>query len=860
MAPLPVPEIDTQSRDILGLRPNIQFVAPDVLAGIPEAIDAVFTVAALTNMRKARILADNVNKLAKAAQIRVDTRADFTAALDPIADAPVIMAMRRKYPLDDPTKIRYDQYKICKANVATRGEELADNVRVTPDKVEAAADQPVESAAFANDPRSKLGLNRPETTSQSQIVEPLDLIALQEKLLKALANMIWKTAIKPVIVEGAPPVSGIFEALPDLIFPEEEIPIGDFLKPDEGNKNIKYSPNRARKLPQGKTPETEEQAVPQEGKNPLVFSDCMLIAKTYEKAALFSTTEGSVFAMLTPHLQTIIAQTGAATKQIDSAEAVTNLKGTAEKIQNEVSASQGDSSALQSADAPPPTGVLSTAVPEGETPPTEDDEPLFTDFVPVNAEGERQWDRIFDSKCIPCGFRLSLDTQALDKFANLGDPLWNSMIGWFEQMKKYIDDILDFFDSLGEGNDLCMFVQFFCDYVCVPDIMKILSLLSALLLKLAFEQTSMFDLIMGLIGPLVQPILSSLLSTLHQAIMMIVDPIKCIIDAIVAVMRKLDYNSIFQNAGTFKSKFSAGPLQGGTEVPNENRPTIPYSDIKVGPETVRTGTNKRAVDLEFNPLAKLDGQTDETNALEKAQQELDAVQQAGAGVDASDPEAVEQHEENLTAAQDKVNSAANDDKNSKIGQAANAVESLKPMLNQLVGYLEEIMSAVAAFESKLFDELQKLMGQYLGGTGSAIHTNFKKLGIIQMIGVVTGLLKLLQEVPSCSCNDPVAIEAVVGQMTNETSLTFWTDDDGVVHIEEDSDSVDDATDDIIAILGGTQDKTVLKSTGDPLLDTEIAKTVEALTKPVEIIVRCQKQTSVADAEQVNKWMSELDQE
>ena len=63
---------------------------------------------------------------------------------------------------------------------------------------------------------------------------------------------------------------------------------------------------------------------------------------------------------------------------------------------------------------------------------------MFTDFVAVNPEGDRQWDKLFDSKCIPCGFRLSLDAQVLSKFADLGDGLWQQMIGWpMRYSRKY---------------------------------------------------------------------------------------------------------------------------------------------------------------------------------------------------------------------------------------------------------------------------------------------------------------------------------------------------------------------------------------------------------------------------------------
>jgi len=50
---------------------------------------------------------------------------------------------------------------------------------------------------------------------------------------------------------------------------------------------------------------------------------------------------------------------------------------------------------------------------------------------------------------------------------------------------------------------------------------------------------------------------------------------------------------------------------------------------------------------------------------------------------------------------------------------------------------------------------------------------------------------------------------------------------------------------------------LVKYTGNPVLDSSISKTVNALTTPVNVTFRCSLQTSVANAEQVNKWISEL---
>lgn len=910
--PFYTPEIDPLSRDVINFRPNIRFVEPDIIP--VEAIQELVAESAMDKMNRARDTAATVNKLARAVQVRVDQRANFTAHLDPKVDALVIQAQRRKGAVP-PTEITYDQYKQCKQNIVARGEALAEAVMVTPEKVAAAVGAPPTAANFSASEASKVGLNRPETTVISQVVEPLDMGSFQDKVLKALANLIWKKAIKPTVVNSSPPVSWIFKALPDKIFPDDTLNIGSFNDVLNKPGSIAFEDGNKTSSIQGEDNQTDNEnlggADPNQAENPMAFSDCMTITKAYERSAAFATTEEAVFAMLTPTLQTMIGQTNSMVKQIDSAKSISTVKGLVEQIGNEVNAATTGATALIAAVQPP--GMSSDALAQSSP-----GEPILTDFVPVSPEGEREWDRIFDSKCIPCGLRLNFSAQALDAFANLGDALWGQMLAWLQEMIRQIQTILDFFKNLGSSErDLCAFINFICEFVCLPDLMKILALLSALLLKLSIEFSSLFDIILSLIGPLIQPLLSGLVSMIHQAIMMIVKPIECIIDAIVAMLRKLDWRNLMANSGALNVNFGGtNPIK---QAIDDDRKALEKAQANLN-QLRQEGASDDQIQAAEDDVAKAMAngeyrQYGNQHSPKVRDGYYTGAQRAQAGEASSLGQGIQNDAEagadyafgtNLSsnntrggtvstlnrfgnnvalagsdlgtslgntftgdsaasagvagAASGVAANASSLAENPSVGNLANTVESLKPLLHSLVAYLDEIMGAVVSFEAKLMNELQKLMGQYLGGSGGALVANLKKLGIIQMIGIIEGLIALLGR--GCSCNEPDTLERVATSLTQgENPLTFYTDDDGTVHIQEETKDTEEAIEAIIDILGGSgPGKRVLESVGDPLLDTEIAKTVEALTTPVSIELKCTKKVSVADAEQVNQWIAELEAE
>ena len=145
---MPVSKLNKKSRDILGFRPSIHFIQPDVISESPSSLVATIASdnldAALKDKKTARALADAVEKLALATQIRIDERARLAKIeLDKDIDLMVIQALRREFPERNPYEIEYDEYKTCKDKLTKNAEDMAKKMLMSQDKVDAAANSPL---------------------------------------------------------------------------------------------------------------------------------------------------------------------------------------------------------------------------------------------------------------------------------------------------------------------------------------------------------------------------------------------------------------------------------------------------------------------------------------------------------------------------------------------------------------------------------------------------------------------------------------------------------------------------------------------------------------------------------------------
>ena len=118
------------------------------------------------------------------------------------------------------------------------------------------------------------------------------------------------------------------------------------------------------------------------------------------------------------------------------------------------------------------------------------------------------------------------------------------------------------------------------------------------------------------------------------------------------------------------------------------------------------------------------------------------------------------------------------------------------------------------------------------------------------------------------------LETFMNQLNLNDSFSLFTDSDGTVHIEEKDDGVKAALEDVARAFGVVPPsnppeddnrsrqklKSLVKFTGNDALNSSISRAVDNLTTPMKVKFKCPLQTSVAQAEQVNKWIRELDSE
>lgn len=645
---------------------------------------------------------------------------------------------------------------------------------------------------------------------------------------------------------------------------------------------------------------------------PTELADCLIISKKFERGAIFSATPESAYAMMGPVLDTMRVQSQALITQIDNTSALSVPQGATEKL----------SSPSQDATAPNATALLggeaTSNIARNIDKADEDDSGFFENlagnFGLLDENNNFNMNSIFDSNCIPCGLRFdNLDAMGEEIWSGIESGLSEYFRFWEELLKKQwqqLQDMLNLFTNTDPFIDLCAFIKFFTEFMCVPDIARILSVLMALMSRTSFQFSGVFDLILQLVGPLLSPFLGNFVSMIEQYIMMIVRPIECIIDSIQALMAKLDYNVLFTNIDSLNKHVDlGGPKQGanlpGNEVNerkfrkedprgdyrfrldeprlSDDEPSVPWIDGQIPRRDIVEG--ERYLEADFNLAGPLSTWIESENAsnqkaVDQASDELAAVRRAGAKVDGSDPEAIRKQRSKERQAEENYRGAVEKRNLSYIGRANLAIDrsiaGLKSSLVMIIGYLRQAVAAVQGFFDYIFDEFKKLIGEYVGGSGGLIGEIISKLALTQVIGIITQIYQALLR--GAVCPEDANDIKVENWIPEQQGLKIWTDDEGQVHIEGDDQEIADAVEAVVQAVGttppggndpaavdkgtapatpGQKLRSLIEFSGDPVLDAEIARMTEELTTPVNVVFKCPLQTSVEQTEQINQWIAEV---
>lgn len=623
------------------------------------------------------------------------------------------------------------------------------------------------------------------------------------------------------------------------------------------------------------------------------FTDCMNVIKKFEKAAAYAVTEESVFAQMAPILQNARVQSKAVSEQMSQTLSLSNPQSTSNAL-------SADSN-IQ-AQSPNATGLSSSNIVGSEVPGAdlrnldkadENDEGwsgIGNAFFP-GADGD-PLAGFFDSKCIPCGFRINmLGELVFDSFVDLSKSTFSNYLEmietWLGNILKQIRSLQNLFSGFDRFVDLCALLDFLNDFVCLPDLQRILSVLMALMSRTSFEFGGLLDFILQLVAPLLMPFLSGLLNMLQQYILMVVRPIECIIDSLQQLFARFDYNILFQNIDTLEKQ---APIKRRVEDPRDPI-KVPFFDAYIPRRDIVEGEGVLDDNIVSNTSRELFNQTlepvqaqnrREQEAIEQAAEELAAVRKAARNVNGADPDAVAKAKAKERAAAEKYNQAIEEKNFSEIGQINNRIDEVqndfKSSITNLISFLREAVNAIEGFFQDLFGEFKKLIGEYVGGSGGFIGELFKKMALVQIMGLISSLIAAFAGGIDCRGDDGrIRPDKIINQTQG---LRVWTDEDGRINIEEDEAEVERAINNLVETLGTSADtpnaatadkggasnekprqklKSLIEFTGDPVLDTEIARATEQLVTPVSVSFKCDLQTSVSDAEQVNQWIRELNQ-
>jgi len=137
---------------------------------------------------------------------------------------------------------------------------------------------------------------------------------------------------------------------------------------------------------------------------------------------------------------------------------------------------------------------------------------------------------------------------------DFGDILRASMSG----MLDFLNGIGNLLRNLDVFGDFCALMDLF-NFTCIPDLQRILMLFSTLL---AFEMPQLdglIGLVQALIAPLFSPILTAIMGLFDQFILLVANPLECIVDAISQQLEKLPRsdNPVFNLASHNANEFGA---------------------------------------------------------------------------------------------------------------------------------------------------------------------------------------------------------------------------------------------------------------------------------------------------------------
>lgn len=473
--------------------------------------------------------------------------------------------------------------------------------------------------------------------------------------------------------------------------------------------------------------------------------DCLLIAETFEKAAHSIPTEAAAFSTLSRQIQNNIGLSKAMKNSLDSYFITANKD-------------------------------LSQSFNLGNQ-----DLPLDEQFA------KKLMDLAKD--CIPCEFRLSALAEVKPGF-----DIFEMYKSYYDNAIKQLEELSNIFNDFDIYGDFCSFINLF-NFLCIPDLQRILSLLMALFLLDVPRMLAFFNLLKCLIVPLFAPIILALQSMLEQYMQIVTQPLDCVVEAI-----------NFQI-----NKFSVNLAEIRQSVKPEDKPVEDPKQTKAG-----------AAIHKYASYADLPG-------------------------------------DKLNQGLNKLYAAATPDKtvkvSSKVPLAIKEVSNGIKLLNEILqDGLNKLKEKLKFYE----DQARALIGDISGGDRAYIQAKLRTIQIVRMIAFVRSAIIAISK-GKTECDNEKSpekseLDNFFDKYINNSTFKVTVDNNGQLVIDE-GELIESELPQLFNSKNVIQFErdTVL----DISNDLKVKELGKELGKTTHVVKQCKLETSTEDVNKVNEWISQL---
>lgn len=419
--------------------------------------------------------------------------------------------------------------------------------------------------------------------------------------------------------------------------------------------------------------------------------------------------------------------------------------------------------------------------------------------------------------CIPCDGRVTAGFE-VNILGNFKDQIELDIIN----RVNYLKGMLKFSSNKDIYNDMCSLVKSL-NFMCVPDLIRILSLLSFLLSRYSIKIGDLSAILMGLVKGMFGPIMIDLQGLLDQYMQLILNVVDCIIDSLRYTMQTL------------------GKQAGGVEEGKEKVKGA-YDQFKDDWSSL-SGLKYTAA----NPDIKR-GEVDEYRDRDRAQKKV-------ANKKRQNEEPVQYGPPEQTAT-DRMKSFAQgaDQKLEGIG------ETVGTALAEVVGMVEEGRDAFESLMEMVEQQVASFSGEWFIKTGEGVGFLEAKLKIVRVIGLIKALIEFKSLGDICDGKDFPAEElsVFVNTYINPIStINIIADETSVTLADEDADAIKSIVDSVTGIELAQQEHARALGVTDTSQEIKSLDLTD-IAAPITISFEdCLYGAEGADSKKVEQWIKEL---